>query len=123
MKKFIISIIAVTGLLGIVAVAPAYVDTASASPKSAIQDGVSDIDIGGGNSDIGPKVKIVINILMYGLGVIAVIMIIVGGIRYTTSGGDASGIKSARDTILYAVVGLVVAILSYAIVNFVLKAF
>jgi hypothetical protein len=50
-------------------------------------------------------------------------MIIYGGIRYTTSAGDSSHVKAAKDTILYAVVGLVVAILAYAIVNFVVGAF
>lgn len=65
----------------------------------------------------------VINTLLYVLGIIAVIMIIVGGIRYTTSNGESSSIKSAKDTITYAVVGLVVAILAYAIVNFVVGRF
>ncbi len=62
----------------------------------------------------------IINTILFVLGIIAVIMIIIGGIRYTTSNGDASGIKSAKDTIMYAVIGLVVAIMAYAIVNFVL---
>lgn len=53
------------------------------------------------------------------LGALAVIMIIVGGIRYTTSNGDASRIKAAKDTIMYSVVGLVVALLAYAIVRFI----
>jgi multisubunit Na+/H+ antiporter MnhB subunit len=57
------------------------------------------------------------------LGAIAVIMIVIGGIRYTTSNGDSGSIKSAKDTILYAVVGLVVAMLAYAIVNFVVQSF
>lgn len=56
-------------------------------------------------------------------GIVAVIVIIIGGIRYTTSGSESSNIKAAKDTILYAVVGLIVAILSYAIVNFVLGRF
>ncbi len=68
-------------------------------------------------------VHIVINTLLYILGVIAVLMIVIGGIRYTTSNGEASGIKSAKDTILYAVIGLIVAILAYAIVNFVVGRF
>lgn len=68
-------------------------------------------------------VKNVINVILVVLGMAAVIMIIIGGIRYTVSNGDASAIKGAKDTILYAVVGLVVAILSYAIVNFVLGRF
>ena len=73
--------------------------------------------------DASSMIKIVINLILGILGIVAVIMIIIGGIRYTTSGGDSAGIKSARDTIIYAVVGLVIAILSFAIVNFVLDAF
>lgn len=73
--------------------------------------------------DASSMIHIVINILLYVLGIIAIIMIIVGGIRYTTSNGDASALTSAKNTILYSVVGLVVAILSYAIVNFVVGKF
>lgn len=54
------------------------------------------------------------------IGAIAVLMIIIGGIRYTVSNGDQSQITSAKNTILYAIVGLVVAVLAYAIVHFVL---
>jgi len=61
----------------------------------------------------------VTNLLLFLIGAIAVIVIIVGGIKYTTSDGDAAKIKSAKNTILYAVVGLVVAIMAGAIVNFV----
>ena len=62
----------------------------------------------------------IVNVLLFLIGAISVIMIIYGGIRYTTSGGDAKNVTAAKDTILYAVVGLVVAILAYAIVNFVI---
>lgn len=65
----------------------------------------------------------IISTLLFVLGIIAVIVIIIGGIRYATSGGDSSQISSAKDTILYAVIGLIVAILAYAIVNFVIGAF
>lgn len=68
-------------------------------------------------------VKGAINTMLFVLGIIAVIMIIVGGIRYTTSAGDASRVKAAKDTIMYSVVGLVVAIMAFAIVNFVVGAF
>ncbi len=61
----------------------------------------------------------IIKILLQAVGIISVIMIIVGGIRYATSDGDSTKVTSAKNTILYAVVGLVVAILAYAIVNFV----
>lgn len=65
-------------------------------------------------------IRDIISTLLFVLGVISVIMIIVGGIRYALSGGDSGQTKSAKDTILYAVIGLVVALLSYAIVNFVI---
>ncbi|MFZ1812054.1 MAG: hypothetical protein WAU02_00825 [Candidatus Saccharimonadales bacterium] len=63
----------------------------------------------------------IINTLIYITGAIAVIMIVIGGMRFTLSGGDASGTKSARETIIYAVVGLGVTIMAYAVVNFVLS--
>jgi len=50
-------------------------------------------------------------------------MIIIAGIRFATSGSDASSVQSAKNTILYAVVGLVVAFLAYAIVNWVFNLF
>lgn len=65
----------------------------------------------------------VIDLMLYTLGIISVIMIVVGGIRFATADGDPSGIKSARNTVIYSVVGLIVAILSFAIVNFVLGEF
>lgn len=86
--------------------------------------------IGGGNAcnsdaDAGRLsnfIKKIINILLFLIGAIAVIMIIIGGLRYVTSGGDQSQVSGAKNTILYAVVGLVIAVMAYAIVNFVLGA-
>jgi hypothetical protein len=65
----------------------------------------------------------IVNTLLFLVGVVSVIMIIIGGIRYTLTAGDASQIKSAKDTVLYAVIGLVVSLLAYAIVNFVVARF
>jgi glucose uptake protein GlcU len=65
----------------------------------------------------------IVSTLLFILGILAVIMIIVGGIRYVTSAGDASRVKAAKDTVMYSVVGLVVAILAYAIVTFVVGRF
>ena len=62
----------------------------------------------------------VINIFSMVVGVIAVIMIIIGGLRYITSTGDSGNINSAKNTILYAIIGLVVVALAQIIVNFVL---
>lgn len=61
----------------------------------------------------------VANTLIFIVGALAVIMVIIGGFRYVTSNGDAQGLKSAKDTILYALIGVVVAMLSYGLVAFV----
>ena len=61
----------------------------------------------------------VVNILLFLIGAVSVIMLIYGGIRYTTSGGNSTAVTSAKNTIMYSVVGLVIAILAYALVNFV----
>ena len=65
----------------------------------------------------------IVNTLLFLVGVTSVIVIIIGGIMYTTSGGDSGGVTKAKNTILYAVVGLVVAFMAFAIVNWVVKAF
>lgn len=62
------------------------------------------------------------NILLFIIGAIAVIMIVIGGMRYVLSGGDSNQITAAKNTILYAIVGIIVAILAYAVVNFVLSS-
>lgn len=61
----------------------------------------------------------VANILVFLVGSVSVIMIIIGGLRYVTSNGDSKQTESAKNTVLYAVIGLIVAIVAYAIVNFV----
>ena len=63
------------------------------------------------------------NVLLFILGAISVIMIIIGGIRYVLSGGNSTAVTAAKNTILYAIVGVIVALLAYAIVNFVLTSF
>lgn len=65
----------------------------------------------------------VTNVLLFIIGAIAVIMLVIGGIRYTVSNGDATAVKSAKDTILYAIIGIIVAILAYAAVDFVIDSF
>jgi hypothetical protein len=65
----------------------------------------------------------VVNLMLFLVGAIAVIMIIIGGLRYVLSGGDASNVTAAKNTILYAIVGVIVAILAYAVVNYVVTSF
>ena len=68
-------------------------------------------------------IPMVTDVLLFIMGAIAVVMVVIGGIRYPVSGGDQGAMTSAKNTILYAVVGLVVSMLAYAIVNFVTAQF
>lgn len=65
-------------------------------------------------------IKLVINILSLIVGVVAVIMIIISGLKYITSGGDTNNVTSAKNTILYAIIGLIIVALAQVIVRFVL---
>ncbi len=63
----------------------------------------------------------IINAVVGVLALVCVIVIIIGGVNYMTSSGDAGKVKKAKDTILYGVIGLVVCVLAFAIVNFVIS--
>lgn len=65
-------------------------------------------------------IKLVINLFSVIVGIVSVIMIIIGGLKYITSGGEASNISGAKNTIIYAIVGLVIVALAQFIVHFVL---
>lgn len=73
---------------------------------------------GTSTTDIANVVVNIINGVVVSLGLVAAVFIVVGGINYMTSAGDAGKIEKAKKTILYAVIGLVVAALAFAIVNF-----
>ena len=66
--------------------------------------------------------KQITNTVLYIVGIIAVIMLIIGGIRYVVSGGDSKKVTDAKNTVLYAIIGLVICFFSYAIVNFVITS-
>jgi uncharacterized membrane protein len=65
-------------------------------------------------------IETVINVFSIVVGVVSVIMIIIGGLKYITSGGDSGNVSGAKNTILYAIIGLVVVALAQIIVRFVL---
>lgn len=75
------------------------------------------------NRDIGSIFKTITDALLFIVGAVAVIMLIFGGFRYVTSGGDAQAVTSAKNTILYAVIGIVVALLAFAVLDFVTDQF
>lgn len=136
LKKLKISIASLM-MFGLFAV-PVAVNPAVVSAQQAnIQDGLcqgSDINVvGAGNptgncqnvTDSGTKVNTllvqIVNIISVIVGVVAVIMIIFGGFKYITSGGDSGNVTGAKNTILYAIIGLVIVALAQFIVRFVLS--
>ncbi len=105
----------------------------SLAMTATAQRALAACDIGGGVSagadcaqgnlsqtSLTKQVGTITNILIYAIGIIAVIMVVIGGLRYVVSGGDPKGTASAKDTIMYAVIGVVVALLAYSLVNFVI---
>ncbi len=76
-----------------------------------------------GNASLTATFASVSNALIFVIGSVSVIMIIVGGLRFVTSAGDAKQAESARNTILYAVIGVIVAASAFAIVSFVAGKF
>ena len=84
-------------------------------------EGVTNVNkTAGAETGLESQIGLIINGIIGVIGIVAVIMIILGGINYMTSQGDAAKAKKARDTILYGVIGLIVSLLAFAIVNFVL---
>lgn len=89
---------------------------------------LANIDIGGqvdkiegGDVSLEVSVRNILSVVFTLVGVIAVVMIVVGGIFYIISQGNADKIQKAKSTILYGIVGLIVTLLAFAIVNFVLE--
>jgi len=73
--------------------------------------------------NVGDLLGTIINTMLFLVGAISVVMVIFGGIQYTISTGDSGRVSKAKNTITYAIVGLIVSFLAYAIVNWVLKLF
>jgi hypothetical protein len=120
MKKILITLYAVFALAPLVAygVTPSDIgnQACNAAPGSVGCGSRSILGAGGIFSSL-------INDVIYVAASISVLMIVIGGLRYTLSGGDAAGTRGAKDTIIYAVVGLVISMTAFALVNFVIGRF
>lgn len=115
MKKKIMAFVGVLAVMAAAVAAPAL--PVHADAKTQVLQGINVFQ--GGPTDLKVSISNIVNVFLFILGAVAVIMIIIGGFRYVVSGGESGAITSAKNTIFYAVIGLVVAILAYAIVNFV----
>ena len=131
LKKHITAFIAALALL-VPMIVPA---TSLAATCSNLQKGVnSGIDSATGNngnigcgttqtisSGIGPIASTVVNILSIIVGALAVIMIIYAAVRYVASGGESGSVSSAKNSLIYAIVGLILVALAQVIVHLVLN--
>lgn len=106
---------------------------AAASAQASIEEGLCDgvsLEVGSGGDcaddveaegKVNDLIALIINIFSIIVGVVSVIMIIIGGLKYITSSGDSNNVQSAKNTILYAIIGLVIVALAQIIVRFVLS--
>ncbi|MDO8265398.1 MAG: pilin [Candidatus Saccharibacteria bacterium] len=127
MKKILIGFTGLIISLGLFA-SPAKV---SAGPFDAARDTACEgLEFNEGDSTscndsdgekVGSTISNIVNLASLVVGVVAVIMVIVGGFKYVTSQGDSGGITSAKNTIIYAVVGLIIVALAQVIVRFVVN--
>jgi hypothetical protein len=119
LKSFVLILGIVVGI-GVLVPSGAY----AASAIDAQCVGVTDSTVcAKKDANANDVIKTVINVLLYIVGAISVIMLIVGGLLYTTSAGDSGRVTTAKNTVTYAIVGLVVSFLAFAIVNYVVKVF
>lgn len=92
-----------------------------------IQSGVDAAKPTGANGNLftggGSLFHTVSDTLIFIVGAVSVIMLIIGGLRYVLSSGNATSVEGAKNTILFAIIGLIVAILAFAIVQFVVTKF
>jgi hypothetical protein len=124
------SLLALAALLlvgGATLAVPAGVFAVENATREGLCDGVnlnpaggSDCNASVDNDNFGDLLTRVINIFSIIVGVVAVVMIIIGGLKYITSGGDSGNVSSAKNTIIYAIVGLIIVALAQFIVRFVL---
>ena len=130
MKKMILSaLIVACSVFGFSAISVASLPTnvSAQAANSVVKKGITtattaDME----NKSItgeGGLISILINFLLWTVGILSVAMIIFSGFRYITSAGDAAKTKSAQTALTYSIVGLIVAVLAWVIVKMVLKQF
>lgn len=124
MKTIIKKMTAVAAVFALVATA-LFVPVVPVSAQSSIENGINSARGDGVPGELfgdGSIFTTIVNVMLFIIGAICVIMLIWGGIRYTTSAGNSASVTAAKNTIMYAIIGLVIAFLAFAVVNWVLVA-
>lgn len=88
--------------------------------KLAVGESVN--KVGDGSDTLTSNITTILNAIIGVLGLVCVVVMIIGGVNYMTSAGDAGKVKKGKDTILYGLIGLVVCVLAFALVNWVIAS-
>lgn len=127
MKRLLVTLVAVCSLSISVLMAPQVLAEVTC-PEGTVNKGkpmnsLAECDITISKTEakqVSTRIETAINVVLSFVGVAATAVIILGGIQYITSQGDAAKAAKARNVILYGVVGLIICLLAFAIVNLVL---
>ena len=128
MKKSLIKLFAVVSLfsLSILSLAPlptyaanetTSADVCGSDVPDSVKQAAGCSNVSSNENDLATVITNILNAVIAVSGLVAVVFIIVGGINYMTSAGETQKLEKSKKTILYAVIGLAVCALSFAIVN------
>ena len=125
MKRILASLLVAVTLLPIASLSPALAYAADDStPVGAICGGVglttADGTCGDNGAQFSKVLTAIINLLIVIVGIVSVIMLVIAGFNFITSGGDSGKVATARSSVIYALIGLVIVALSELIVHFAL---
>ena len=115
-KKYMVALVAV-GTAGLLPAGTVFGGTNINSPDPCVQNP----NAYGCRDGLMVMMTTIVQWVLGILGFVAVVIIIYGGVRYMTSAGDSSKVKDAKNTILYGIIGLVIALLAFAIVSFIMR--
>lgn len=116
--KQVAIIVAMVTLVSVVNFLPVFALDNKA--ETGFNNGINQVGGDSSRNDLLSLINNVINALLFVVGIAAVIIMVVSGLRFVTSEGDAQAANKARNTAVYAAIGLAVSVLSYAIINFIL---
>ncbi|GAC1500706.1 MAG: hypothetical protein NVS1B10_04490 [Candidatus Saccharimonadales bacterium] len=121
MKRIILStlILAVMASLALVPLAgTAFADCSgtSSTAQDQVLNGVGQTGSDCSGSGVNSAISNIMSILTFVVGIAAVVMIIISGFRYITSGGDSAKVSSAKSTLIYAIIGLAIAVLAHYLI-------
>lgn len=122
MKKILLIIGAIAAIIAPQMILASSSNLVFADAKTQIESAVNEVGGSENKTDVKGFIGNIIKTMFFVVGVLAVIVIIFAGVTFVMSAGNSQTIQKAKTTIIYAVIGLIVSILSYAIVNFVVSS-